>query len=268
MTKRSALALLLLLFVVSDLTAENLSGFRKVLIPSFTGFPVKGVGGTSFATEVNFFSPGRCIYFPASAIVGHYGFDTIGPGLGSFAVEGGAKLSPRFVYVYAQCYDQAKFSETIITPAGRVQLPLLREEQFLTGTTQLLGIPIVLRGGDCFVDCSAIFPVYRHKVRVINEDDDANGAVLVRLWLPWHDASVTAPDAEYHVALDRRAGTDPSYPYYGEVDVESPCLRERHGCVEAIGRIEVVPVSPALRYWAFATSTHNETQQIELSLPQ
>ena len=231
--------------------------------------PIPGVAGSTFRTQINIYATVPCTFYPASS---SGGFATVPPWPSSefccLADGSTAVAQPRFVFVDPQCADSAKLILTVQSPGGPVQMPVIREDQFLSDTSQFLGIPILLNGGECTFSCEPVVPVDRHRVRVINSASDPNGEVLVNLWLPWGSLP-RFPDAQYRVHLDQHDGDDASFPYYGQVDVDNPCLRQSpHGCVSWIGRIEVVPVSAGLRYWAFVSSTDNSTQQVQVSLPQ
>lgn len=267
---------LALVFLASTLNAQDLTNFKRLLIPVWAPpFGVTGVNGAKFATEVNFYSEVPCTYWPVrsgGATAGADGFGTAGPwprALVEIPTTSDNTVHPRFVFVDAQCYANAKWNLIVGGPANSLEMPVVREDDFRTGTSNFLGIPVVVSGGDCHFDCTPTFPQFRVTVRVINADYTAE-QVVVNLWLPWHPTD-GRPDEQYTLKLDRRGGNDASYPYYGELSVGEPCLRQGpNGCVPwNNGRIEVAPTSGTLRYWATVSVTANGTQPwFWVSLPK
>lgn len=271
------ISLLVLLFFASTLRGQDLTDFKRLLFPVWAPpFGAAGVNGAKFSTQVNFYSEAPCRYWPvraSGATAGPDGFGTAGPwprGLVEIPTASDNMVHPRFVFVDAQCYATAKWSLIVGGPANLAEMPVVRDEDFRTGAAHFLSIPVVISGGDCHFNCTPTFPIYRITVRVINADYASDGKVVVNLWLPWHPTD-GRPDEHYTLRLDRRGGADASFPYYGEVNVDEPCLRQGpNGCVPwDNGRIEVVPTSPTLRYWATTSVTANSAQPwFWISLPK
>lgn len=131
------------------------------------------------------------------------------------------------------------------------EIPVVPEDKFRRGMLSLIGLPGDRR--------------YRTTLRIYGPDGEDNEPVVIR----FYSGNGTAAIAEHTVTLkaaDNRpfsASGFPSYAQVGSVAAEFPGVAGFDPV-----RIEVQPVSPTLRFWAFATVTNNETQQLTTFSPR
>lgn len=130
-------------------------------------------------------------------------------------------------------------------------IPVIREGELLTGTAQLFDVPLT----------------------------DQNFRLLLRVY------DVTYPEAEFSVLLypsseeaepvtygmtlhahTLRGGSFRDEAAYAEFDLSS-LLMLRRLWPDSV-RIEIKPMTPGSRYWAFISVTNNETQLVTLITPQ
>ena len=239
-------------------SAEN---WRRILLPLAAPY-VPGANGAAWTTRTTMLirstedieiSPGPCDR-PVDPCIGldlQRPFDaapliyTDRPG-GQFLYvrpENEAKL--RF---NTRIWDNARFTET----AG-AEIPVVREDELITTSVSLLGIPVA--------------PQYRHTLRVYDADARENARVLIHVYAN-HEAT---PRVSVVRTLERSpemfhvtSALLPTHPSYLEIDPRS--LTSLDG-LETI-RIEVEPVDPGLRFWAFVSITNNETHHVTTVTPQ
>ena len=130
-------------------------------------------------------------------------------------------------------------------------LPVIRESRFLTRTAQLLNVPldnqnfrILLRVYDVTYS-EALF-----SVRIYPSDPDRVQAV--------YGTTLTATTPRLPPFRPEAA--------YAELDI-TPLLNLRLAWPQN-ARIEVEPLNPGSRYWAFLSLTNNQTQLVTLVTPQ
>jgi hypothetical protein len=130
-------------------------------------------------------------------------------------------------------------------------VPVVHEDDAYRTTMTLLDIPVSDR--------------FRSMLRVYDFDPDATRKVLIRIYATNASAKqpeLTPPDrllTEFPVTL---ALLNPElqslHPAYAQVSLSDiPEVRT----AETV-RIEVVPQSPAMRFWGFVSVTNNETQHV------
>lgn len=137
------------------------------------------------------------------------------------------------------------------TTAG-TEIPVVREGELSSGKLLLLNVPFqsgfrnLLRIYDPFPLGDS--PVV--KIRILSNADE-----ILR---------------ELNVTLDRSSHNDlphiPGYPGYAQVaDFED--IQSRLGSSQT-ARIEIEPLTPGLKFWAFVAVTNNETQHVTTITPQ
>jgi hypothetical protein len=131
------------------------------------------------------------------------------------------------------------------------EVPVIRESEFLTRPISLLNVPLDSR--------------FRQALRIYDVDGRGDGQVLVRLW-----TGGAAPVAERLVTLgvlgynpDRYLRPYPGYAQILWVANDFPELAHASSV-----RIEIVPVTEELRYWAYVSVTNSETQHVTTITPQ
>jgi hypothetical protein len=150
----------------------------------------------------------------------------------------------------ARVYDSSRFNET----AGS-EVPVVREPQFRTDTVALLNIPISSQ--------------YRHMLRIYDADARNGARVAIRVY---------AADEEQPRANFIRKLTVPSGGFTTTTTNALLPIRPAYTQLDPIDllndidfrvmRIEVEPLDPGLRIWAFASITNNETQHVTVISPQ
>ena len=252
--------LLFALFAAVPLRADDVSGFEKILLPVVARDSIAGAGG-QFRTLVHAYSPRPCrvlgAYFSGSVYPS--GELMHGPGTLTVDLPDKSRAYGRFIYVERACADQVSIGLVVYSNAGPVAIPVARERDWRRGETQFLGAEFDFR--------NLTDPAARLKLRFFDADGTGSGEVVATAYV-----SVVNSGAPIHVKLDRRDGEDAGSPFYGELDIPYPCIRITHNQPDCLGfeiRVEVVPLSPGLRYWALLTSTDNTpTQHIFAPLPQ
>jgi hypothetical protein len=116
------------------------------------------------------------------------------------------------------------------------EIPIVRDRDFTTGTTNLLDVP--LHEG------------FRETLRVYAATD---GLVRARVY-----ETADSPGLLSEQIIPLRAPKDIHDPGYGELGLY---------IAGNVGRIEIEPLTPGLRYWAFVSVTNNETQNITTITP-
>jgi hypothetical protein len=129
-------------------------------------------------------------------------------------------------------------------------VPVVRESELLDGTAQLFDIPM---DGQHFRVLLRVYDLTytnaEYSVRLYGEDG---------LSEPVHGATLTATSA--------MAGDFRNEAAYAQLDLTA-LLQLRQVWPPSV-RVEIVPLTPGSRYWAFASITNNETQLVTLVTPQ
>lgn len=262
---------LLLLFALPSL-AQDLSGFTRKLVPIYAPNGINGVGDSFFQTEVTAYAGAPCRFWPADPrYTRGDAFGTMQPGFGGVfsLLDRGVAARPqaRFVFFDSRCADQVLIGLTVVSRFSKIlshaNVPVVSERAFVTGDLWLMNMPNVITGD--FILSDNRRSMYRHKLRVYDADGSGAGVVDVEM-RGGADRQLTA---QYRVTLDRRDGDDPSFPFYGEVEIEDFCYHiTGNGCIWSEAAVHLSPASPGLRYWGFLTSTDNTTGHIVVTLPQ
>ena len=133
---------------------------------------------------------------------------------------------------------------------GGTELPVIRRDELLTRTAQLLNVPLDNR-------------TFRLLLRLYDVTySEAEFAVRI------HPASEEPVQAVYGTTITAktpRLGSFRGEAAYAELDI-THLLHTRLGWPE-IARIEVQPLTPGSRYWAVVSLTNNETQLVTLVTP-
>lgn len=275
--------LFLALAFVLPLAAQDLSGYDRILYP-VVAWPneIKGADGSSFSALNKLFAADREIrYFP------YYDAVTDGSGHTSY--------TPRFKVTPAGLADPTIFccapsrlgrvlfvekgaeytmAETLIARAADgyssiSSIPVVRERDFRTTTTNIIDIGSLYtyaptdRG-----NCRTATPQFRHRLRIYDPDATGTGVVRVRIY----DGDILPPIliSETTVTLDQREGGDPSYPSFAEIPMNEIChpYSCNTPCLGGSQRVEIEPVTPALRFWAFVSGTDNANQRVVVNWPE
>ena len=242
---------------------------QVVLVPVFTFDPIPGVNGSSWVTHLWVSNSGD-----TDASVDGVFWDCFLPQCGAAAVEPGVTfhtalraldgLRGGLLYLDPATAPAVGFSLRFqdhsrqATTAG-TELPLPRGDAFRSGKFSLVDVQVA--------------DGFRQTLRVYELDGTPREAsVRVRTYRldPAHAQPYDDPDVllgEKVIPLQFRAVSQsrPDYPGYAEVtDLSSLApLGDAHHL-----RLEIEPVTPGLKLWAFVTIIHNETQHATVITPQ
>ena len=107
----------------------------------------------------------------------------------------------------------------------------------------------------------------RETLRIYDFDGPADRVVAVRFFKD--DASEAAVETQVTLRTFPAAVIDPVYPEvpgYAQIGNFVRAFPELVGASRV--RIEILPVTPGLRFWAFVSVTNNETQHVTAVLPK
>ncbi|HYS54545.1 MAG TPA: hypothetical protein VER58_12375 [Thermoanaerobaculia bacterium] len=126
------------------------------------------------------------------------------------------------------------------------EIPVVRESELSTRKIVLLGIPTDSR--------------FRQALRIY--ETDLRGAGVARLRMFELDGKT--PLVDINVALPSASGSEfePGFAQYLWLTRDFPQLLST-----TLLRIEIEPVSPGMRFWAFVSVTNNETQHVTVITP-
>lgn len=254
-----------LLFAAAGAFAQP-AGFEKVLFPIVI-HPLQqtpGAFGTSWVTDVSVLNAGD-VPVPLAGVYSCFMCPTAQP-LQSGVTYGIAPASPAgnlggsFLFVDSRYAAQLRFGLRVRDVSRDaegfgVELPVVRAGDFRGDGISLLGIPNQAN--------------LRLTLRLYALDSAA-GQVLVRIFeqrkqVIIHESSQLAADAliaERSVTLGAPSSEldAANYPAYAQVaDLPMPPT--------PLARIDIVPLTPGMRIWAFASATNNSTQQVTVISP-
>lgn len=230
----------------------------KILLPVVIERPLPGALGSLWSSQVDMYYGGN---IPSPFVEGTaINFCHFDPCLGEGIIFAGTNPNVpvpmtsgsigKFLYVlpaealsdltiYLRVFDISRSD----TNRG-TQIPVVLETSAARQPIQLLSV--------------AIAPPFRSMLRIYDFDPDSSHAVVVSIFLP---------SSGHDILLDTRLlpmaqPADPhTYPGYAQLDLSY--LADRAHEV----RVEVAPATEGLRYWAFVSTTNNQTQHVTLTTP-
>jgi hypothetical protein len=248
---------------VSDAEA----GYEQVLLPVYLDGIVPGANGTRWSTDLwvrnnsshNIaLAPWRCPEGQACPPVFPLTY-TLLPGLSIHNLP--ADPTPtgnpsRLLYVSRELPSDVSFGLRFADISrgalnGGTDMPVIRQGEFLTQRSQLFNVPmedhfrVLLRVYDA-AQTSAAFRVSIYAQTAADEE-------------PLHSADLQATTVE--------TGDFRTEAAYAQFDV-TQLLDLDHVAWPEVVRIEITPLTPGSRYWAFASVTNNGTQLVTLVTPQ
>ncbi|HVS33813.1 MAG TPA: hypothetical protein VMS98_20425 [Thermoanaerobaculia bacterium] len=252
---------------VSIGSAEN---YERILVPLIVS-AAPGAFGSIWQTELRVFAdsdadvrlfpqfyqcPIKCNPAPAFGFpLPKRGMQYVTPEVGTSAAVQGALLYTRrghgeLLHMNLVVRDLSRQA----TSAG-TEIPLVRESDLLTGSLHLMNIRLDSR--------------FRHSLRIYDADAREGAEVKVRLLDTTFGQVLSEVTARFNVDRSVSAGPFvelPARPGYVEIGGLTDNLPELPSVREL--RVEIEPLTPDLRYWAFISTTNNETQQVTLITPQ
>lgn len=273
MAHRTTKLLLVLLLSAGALNSiwAQAPGFEKILFPIVANFEVPGAFGSRWVSKASVLNLSN----QAVAIDGgSFCFDciqgakaTLEPGVSYSVVplEGTGGIPGSFLYVDRQFDEQLHFSllardVSRSTETWGTEIPVVRENQFRSDDIELLGVPPNPSN-------------YRVTLRIYSLDP-AGGVVNVSVFeqdgfvLPHGPVERDHELGNAYYTTIRQKNNfawSENYPGYAEVTA-LPIKTEPGPEVESL-RVEIEPLTPGLRIWAFLTLTNNDTQSLSVISP-
>lgn len=274
------IALFLASFVLLSSFSLHAQDYELVLIPVVATGGVEGVGGARFSTSVSLMSAVDGVrYVPA------YSFSSPAPATGTlnaFTVPipppfftGPRSRAGRLLRIERWAADQVAIDAKLVSrrfendPGSETTVPIVREDDFRTTVTHILGIRSAWTFSEALCPRTA-FSRFRHTLRVYDVDARGNGAVLVRVYADSGNGTFSSLVQEATLPLDHREGDDSSFPAFGELTINEICrpFSCQLPCTGGPMRVEIAPLTPGLRFWPLVTETDNATHQVTLAYPQ
>ena len=240
--------------------------YERVLLPIYLESAVGGAFGSRWKTDLwmrnNGVEPVKLGAWPCASEVCADEFPM------TYPFEGGRSLRnlpalgsndgnpSRMLYVERELASQVAFSLRFADVSrasldGGVEMPVIRQSEMLGGPAQLFDVPL----GSTFRVLLRIYEVaypkstFRVTVYPQSETDEA----LV------YSAELTASSSSSAEEFRPKAG-------YTVLDITG-LLRDANSWPSS-ARIEITPLTPGSRFWAFASITNNDTQVVTLVTPQ
>lgn len=239
------------------------ANWQRLLIPVADSF-VPGAGGAQWTTELSAliladerpeFAPHPCELIGITCYFGHPPLRRQINAYEYLVLDG----QPTGQYFYVRPQDAAKFRfNARIRDAARIEqtagaeMPIVRDSAFRGDTIALLNIPVA--------------PQYRHTLRIYDADARHDAPVAIRIY----SGSETEPRATVvrTLAVQRRQTTTsallPTHPAYAQAELAQ--LASLAG-LESL-RVEIEPLDPGVRLWAFVSIVNNATHHVTVVTPQ
>ena len=261
----------------STLHAQDLAGYEKLLLPAFSSGRVAGINGTTFETFLRGYTEVATPYYAGvplgsssePAFVTQPAFNPIFRPLN----YGPPGPSGRFLYIEKTSLSHLSLQYFLASTGADATrhvtaLPVVRVP--LTDASRILAIPnnpiLEWPNGQPAGEMRGY--THRNSLRVYDFDGDGSAQVSIERFVEGYFGRQGSL-GKVILNLDQRYGDDPTFPYFGQLDlnyclpfsVHTPCSRFSM-------RIEIVPITPRLRYWGFVSSTDNITAGVTIFAPQ
>ena len=270
MNRRLLIVSLALSIVTGAAQAQGITGWEPVLIPVYIDGTTPGQHGSVWRTDlwiqntgtqtlaiapwVCTAPPGACAApFPTSIplTAGQSIHNLVSSIYGTFPEPG------RIIYLNSSAANDAAINLRVVDDSGiavdsGTEVPVVRERNLLTNPTKLINVPLT--------NNRLLLRIYeisgapaQFRVRVFSQAETPQTVTLAETTL----TAVSFDDGVFRVT--------PSYAQYPiEIDVSGPLLLPHDPAVS----VEVTPLTPGSRYWAFVSATNNTTNHVTLVAPQ
>lgn len=238
--------------------------FTRVLVPIYVRTPVLGANGSLWKTRFTvrnngstnagiLWCTGVCpaIYVPDADLL---------PGETQHALPNtlfsGPGVSPGSVlYIYPGDDSQLSFNLRVADTSrsdisAGTQIPVVRERDFRTKTTELVNIPIDAR--------------YRNTLRLYSLDPGA-ADYAIRLYAENSTALLGATTVHVVSPAIPNLQLEPGYFQLNDVMALATAATV---ILPTTVRVEIEPLTAGSTFWAFVSVTNNETQQLTTVTPQ
>lgn len=261
-------AALVLLLAVRNVSAQQLDQFEKILLPVSPNVTLLGFH-SQYNTSMAYSCSRPIRYYPAAHLSGNtFGIGTLMPSLGdalSIPGNGPASGIGRILFVERGATDDIELTLSLNTGDAiygtPTTVPIVRESQFRTGRTVLPAIQLTRHiSSSCTIftfGCTTV-SADRLKLYVYDPDGDGSNKILLRV-------TGTHP-VETVLSLNQRNGSDPSYPFYTELEYD-PAFGEYPMITERVS-VELVPMQEHAHYWAFATIIPSSSNSLAFISPR
>lgn len=255
------------------ITTPDLANFQRILVPSYN-WAIPGALGSMWFADLTVFNAAA-----NSATIYPLFYNTKGEMEGAAVLPGKrfsalilldqntvtdritAPRSVRLLYVDPAHADDLKFNLRVydfsrIKKTWGTEVPLVRERDLRTTAIELFPVPLD--------------PMFRLSLRIYDPFRLGNAQVEIRYYVTRTGQLVATKTATLSV-FERRfnSGVDVSFPgvaEFGNLLVDVPELSSVDPTEQL--RIEIIPLTPGLRFWAMVSLTNNDTQQVTLLTPQ
>lgn len=189
---------------------------------------------------------------------------------------GPAAPTGRFLYVEKDKLPELALQYYLLSsdPAAvakdqRTALPIVSIP--FSGTSRILSLPVepIIAYPNGSVAGEMKGYVQRSILRIYDFGGDGTGEVTVERFVSGLFGR-SGSLGKTSVKLNRRGGDDATFPWFGELEELNSCLpfSQHTPCMAFTLRLEIVPVTPGMKYWAFVSTTHNQTHQVTVFAPQ
>jgi hypothetical protein len=262
---------------VSSIQAAEPAPFKRFLIPTFVQQPIPGAHGSRWASEAWFLYSGDdeallaptpfCFSFECLLT------EPVPPGYPPLQFSPAIPLQEPAVFAHVDAAHAAAFTfELRIRDLSReadsagTEIPVVPEEEMFSGPLRLLNVPVRVK--------------FRNSLRIYALPEIADPEVEVRYFRmqPFGQSPKPVPTEVVLLRVDRvqlrrrpptevetRLGINGIYPAIAEV-ANFQSLPEIRNEARGVW-IEVVPITPNLRIWAFTSITNDDTQQVTIVTP-
>ncbi len=257
------------LLLVRPLSAQQTDVYEKVLLPVVAPAPVPGAFGSSWITDF-WMRNGGTVPIQVIGYAYHCFLPECIP-LGTPGLNPGATIRPgvapipgfqgQFLLVPKGFGDQIAFGLRFRDVSREAQswgteIPVVREGEFRSDRVTLIDVPVTAG--------------FRQVLRVYELDSANERDARVRVRAYRLDTSLTEPESSPSPVLGEaifQLAFVPNEFWPAYVAIPDLSAIAPLGDAQRIA-LEIEPVSPGLRIWAFATVVNNETQQATVITPQ
>lgn len=213
------------------------------------------VASFSSSSHFLFWEPGNCRFCgPSIATLTPHINGTINSNI----AETSATPAVMFYVSPKPAHDDVNFDLLLRNDAVRrekwgTEIPVVRERDFRTGATELMNI--------------TLDPQFRVMLRVYDVDnvqDGANTQVIVRRFVGQGGSNQLVDERTLDVKEIAARGEFPAFPGFASMSDVTADVATTSG---AVMRVEIEPLTPGLRYWAFVSVTNNSTQDVTVISP-
>jgi hypothetical protein len=282
MTLRFPRLLPFLFLLASIANAQDLSQFEKVLVPVLNMNPLHGANGSTFSSRFDVLSDEvrPVTYYPAWTAAGP-SVRQNEPQLLQLPVwEAAVVAKGRFVFFEKNRPDlvlgssveaTAPDGSTAVTP-----IPVVREHDVRSGKSTFMTLATHPISSSTVTGPIIVHQLigWRERYTLRIYDWDSTGTLRVAVRLRYGTWIIRGVVGETVVSVNQRDADDPTYPYYAEITLDehlfsSWCyLGTLNQCGGSQNIVEVEPLNPAARYYAFISMTDNATNHVAIFTPR